>query len=210
MKNNISNSKIKRWNNYLISLNKTTDNLGRPLDENIKDTVIALNLLGFRTMGSCEGHTDERILFPYMYCEISGEPKYHYKGEKEIRKKIMKKYHMKDWGAVYAKDRIWNYYKKQVINSLPYSNAYERWAKMNEPLGRKMEKLVEKFNKKIISNYKNRIHVVRTFPGYRIESISATNDENYTKSQKKKLVKRSQKEFEKFTKSLKNKFFDSK
>lgn len=201
--------KQKKWDSYLKDFNRTTDTTGRSIDSGIKDAVIAMNLLSFRTMGSCQGHTDERILFPYIYCEIGGEPKYHYKGEKEARKKIMKKYHINDWNAVYYKDEIWNYYKKQVINSLPYSNEYEKWAKMNEPLGRKMKKLVEKFNKKIISNYKDRIHVVRTFPGYRIESISATNDENYTKSQKKKLVKYSQKEFEKFTRFLKEKFFNS-
>src|SRR5579872_2600911 len=45
------------------------DSLGLPLDDRIKDAVVALNLLGFTTSSSCSGHVDEedgRIGRPYL------------------------------------------------------------------------------------------------------------------------------------------------
>ena len=43
-----------------------TDKLGTPLDPGIKETVIALNLLGLQTVQSCEGHLDHGCPYPWV------------------------------------------------------------------------------------------------------------------------------------------------
>ncbi len=43
-----------------------TDKLGTPLDPGIEETVIALNLLGLKTVQSCEGHLDHGCPYPWV------------------------------------------------------------------------------------------------------------------------------------------------
>jgi metal-dependent amidase/aminoacylase/carboxypeptidase family protein len=50
--------KEQRWQEIAARVDKITDRLGNPVDEGIKETVIVLNLLGFPTIMSCEGHLD--------------------------------------------------------------------------------------------------------------------------------------------------------
>ncbi len=42
------------------------DRLGTPVDEGIFETVVLLNLLGFRTSQSCEGHLDHGAAYPWV------------------------------------------------------------------------------------------------------------------------------------------------
>jgi len=206
----ISKKEIK-WIKLLNEFDKTIDNLGRTIDKQIKDTVIVLNLLGFRTMGSCEGHlSNNRLRFPYIYCEIKGEPKYEYRGERSVRRKLIKKYNIKNWNVVYSNDEIWNDYKKQVIEGLEKSEEWKKWEKKNEPLGEKIKKLINEYNKVKISSKNNKIQVERVYPGYRIVTLMVENEENYSNKEKKKLIKLSQKEFKSFTEFLKDKYFNSK
>lgn len=58
--------KKARWDEMAIKINETVDALGRHLDKGIKDTVIALNLLGFETDSSCEGHTKHGECGPWL------------------------------------------------------------------------------------------------------------------------------------------------
>jgi len=43
-----------------------TDKLGTPIDPGIFETVVALNLLGFHTSQSCEGHLDHGCPYPWV------------------------------------------------------------------------------------------------------------------------------------------------
>ena len=43
-----------------------TDKLGATIDDGIFDTVVALNLLGFHTFQSCEGHLDHGYPYPWV------------------------------------------------------------------------------------------------------------------------------------------------
>ncbi|HSX14708.1 MAG TPA: hypothetical protein VLE72_02250 [Candidatus Saccharimonadales bacterium] len=48
-------------------VDQIADKLGTPIDDRIKETVVALKLNGFETSGSCEGHLDG---FPLPYVDI--------------------------------------------------------------------------------------------------------------------------------------------
>lgn len=60
--------KQKKWQEAADRVERITDKLGEPIDPNIKETIIALNVLGIHTSGSCEGHVD-RGSGPYVDIE---------------------------------------------------------------------------------------------------------------------------------------------
>jgi len=51
-------------------LNHITDANGRPIEQGVKEPLALLNLLGYPTVGSCEGHEEEHGL-PYPWIDIS-------------------------------------------------------------------------------------------------------------------------------------------
>jgi hypothetical protein len=59
----------RAWQETLTAVDKITDGLGKGVDKGIRETVAILQLHGFNTTGSCEGHTDWGL--PYPWIEIT-------------------------------------------------------------------------------------------------------------------------------------------
>lgn len=59
-------AKKKAWNFMAAQVDTWTDRLGMPIDPEIKETIIVLNLLGFTTQQSCEGHLDWGSSYPWV------------------------------------------------------------------------------------------------------------------------------------------------
>lgn len=59
-------TKQQRWDKLVYKVVSWTDGLGYPIDLGIKDTLIVLNLLGFTTSQSCEGHLDHGCANPWV------------------------------------------------------------------------------------------------------------------------------------------------
>ena len=58
--------KQSAWQEMAEKIDRTTDGIGYPIDEKIKEPVIVLNLLGFQTGASCEGHLDHGNSYPWI------------------------------------------------------------------------------------------------------------------------------------------------
>lgn len=64
-----------QWDTVRKIVDTTTDKLGKPIDEEIKELIVGLNSFGFRTTMSCIGHirenkmlaTEEFVLTPYVF-----------------------------------------------------------------------------------------------------------------------------------------------
>ena len=63
-------AKAERWKAMEQEVAGWGDALGLPIDPGIKNTVIVLNLLGFKTSGSCEGHMDWGKAYPWIEFDI--------------------------------------------------------------------------------------------------------------------------------------------
>ncbi len=63
---NSNPEKQQRWNSILSKVEQITDKLGKPVDEGIKETVAAFIASGFATDGSCEGHLDGGLPYPWI------------------------------------------------------------------------------------------------------------------------------------------------
>lgn len=63
--------KIKNtaWDRAEAKVNKLTDKLGKGIDEDVREPVIALNALGINTDASCEGHANRATGAPYIDIE---------------------------------------------------------------------------------------------------------------------------------------------
>ncbi|MDQ5953050.1 MAG: hypothetical protein QG669_319 [Patescibacteria group bacterium] len=68
-KNNERVAKEKIWNESLAKIERITDGLGKPIDKNIKETVVAFVVNGFKTSGSCEGHINHAYPYPYIHID---------------------------------------------------------------------------------------------------------------------------------------------
>lgn len=54
------------WQKAAKEVDKLKDRISHPVDEGIKETLVALHLLGVNTSGSCEGHLDHGRLSPWI------------------------------------------------------------------------------------------------------------------------------------------------
>jgi len=59
----------EQWDVVAEKMSKVTDRLGKPIDPGIFDTVVALNVLGFKTTMSCEGHANRGVAAPWIDIE---------------------------------------------------------------------------------------------------------------------------------------------
>ncbi|MDP3769564.1 MAG: hypothetical protein U1A23_00585 [Candidatus Sungbacteria bacterium] len=58
--------KQKAWDVMAERVARTVDGVGKRIDENIKEAVIALNMLNINTSASCEGHLDRGNAGPWI------------------------------------------------------------------------------------------------------------------------------------------------
>lgn len=60
-------TKAQQWEFVAGEVDTWTDALGMPIDENIKELVVALNIYEVPTYQSCEGHLDHGSPFPWIH-----------------------------------------------------------------------------------------------------------------------------------------------
>lgn len=54
------------WEETAKHFRRVVDRLGKPIDEGIFETVVALNMLGITTRASCEGHLAWGLPYPWI------------------------------------------------------------------------------------------------------------------------------------------------
>ncbi len=84
------------WDRALVQLEEVEDALGRPVDEGIRDAIVAFEVNGFHSNSSCEGHVREQFgytakLCPYVSVGFN-PPEERFVNQKEIQKRVMDKY----------------------------------------------------------------------------------------------------------------------
>jgi hypothetical protein len=57
---------MQRWEELAKKFSRVTDRIGKPIDEGILETVVALNALDIPTSMSCEGHLDHGLPYPWI------------------------------------------------------------------------------------------------------------------------------------------------
>src|SRR2546426_6951982 len=62
----VRSAKEEAWMKMEQEVGRIADKLGRPIDPGIRESVVALRVLGLTTDGSCEGHLDHGVRAPWI------------------------------------------------------------------------------------------------------------------------------------------------
>jgi hypothetical protein len=162
---------------YLQELEKESDNLGKKIEPKIIKTVAVLNALGFPTTAFCQGHNASR----QAVCWI------------DIGKEIPKKL----WRKVKGND---------VLNEIP---EVKNLRKENLRLQKRLIKLLSKFYQKrrVPFDVQLTIQPRGVYGKFRLTNVGADIQEILPPAERKKKLKRCQKEMQEFTRFLCKKHF---
>ena len=204
------------YNKTLKELDRIVDLLEHPIEPNIKETVAALNVNGFPTNMSCEGHVEERFgklmkLSPYVGIGVE-EPKIRFVGEVEIKNNIASQFgisvdEISDHKV--ADDAYWDYIQK---NEPPETTEYISCIKKNSELKENLSIVLESFynNRQVKEETQLVLEDIDPCGSFSInpkkenpEHIELEDIDKYRKE-----LSEEQKEIIEFGIFLKNRFFD--
>lgn len=83
---------MQQWIEASEKFSHVTDKIGKPIDKGIFDAVVALNILGFDTYQSCEGHMDHGLPFPWIDITLPHLIIHDTPEGQELRKQLKKTY----------------------------------------------------------------------------------------------------------------------
>lgn len=144
-----------RWEKAEQKLDKVTDAIGKPIEQKIRRTIIALWLHNLPTNGSCEGHTNWGWgAKPWVDIE-SPPPQYKWEGEAIFQKKTLAKMNavLKDISAgPQFNDGIYETYQNKrydwlKTHSQQKTRKYLEWQDKNHRLLIKVRELILEFER---------------------------------------------------------------
>lgn len=201
----------KIWYRKLRELDSITDKEGVPIDNEIKETVAALNLLGIPTSKSCAGHIKGRLRYPFILGWAEGRPQERFAGDFQIRYNIAKKYHLDVNDIELNPEVAREYYNIIRRLKLTETKEYKKWKNKNKLLRHKLRNLLKEFYSHRTSLPNCKLHLAPSL-GYLLV-IRSHKSKNYKKitytSKEIPKIKNAQIEIQAFTLFLKKKLFKS-
>ncbi|GMQ95146.1 MAG: hypothetical protein BMS9Abin13_258 [Patescibacteria group bacterium] len=142
--------KEARWEKWEKEIETMEDSKGREIGPNIKEAVIALNVLKINTSASCEGHVERGMTAPWIEVEAPNKPEKQFAGENEVFQKAAKKYGIsfKDVRRAKNEQAQAEAVKKSTHSQADETPEYKKWREENEKLMRKTVVLLDEFYKK--------------------------------------------------------------
>ena len=140
-------SKEELWLRKLDDMRTRKDEEGKAMgiEDGIIETIALLNLLGFPTVGSCQGHIDRAFATPWIDFQAPDDPGERYIGESKIKKELSIKYGVNvddiDWGENKEADE--EYHK--LTDEAGETEEYKKWNKENYNLRSRLEELINEF-----------------------------------------------------------------
>lgn len=133
------------WEAKLKELDEIGDANGLGLDKHTKEVVATLNVSGFNTGQSCEGHVDSGYGAPWARIEAPNEPEERYVDERKIYEDVAKKY-----GVSY--EDVWRANNQEawveavkLCNKQEETAEFKAWRKESKKLRDKIRSLVDEF-----------------------------------------------------------------
>lgn len=181
--------KQKYWDKIAKKFRSETDGLGMEIDKGIFDTVVALNILGFNTYQSCEGHLGEHgCTYPWVYIEPENMPEYPERPDTN------------------------DYDELVAFNNSKEVRAYQKEAtKIFSPIADSIMNMLELFYKDHLPKRERYRLTLEFYPSrIRLQPYFSPDEEEYrfpSKEIREEFLKETQLEMQKFTEFLKKKYF---
>jgi hypothetical protein len=145
-------NKQEKWGQALSDIDGITDSLGEHVDSKVKETVVALNLLGVHTTASCEGHVDEKegngLPFPWIDVAAPHELEERFIGQNKIYEEVAQEYKVSVSNIKNtAHEEAW----LEALERLPKeeeneTREYKEWWNKNLSLRASVRKLIDEYN----------------------------------------------------------------
>lgn len=190
----MKNVKLQKWQKIQKQIEKAVDAIGYPMDEGIKETVVAFNATGFPTSASCEGHLDHSLVYPWIDIMSTENTSLLQQKANELFKKARE---LDEKGNTKESSKIWGH-------------AHLADKKAHIPILKLSEKFVTKltdFYRQRNTPYDVRLTVHQFSDRLRVESIGGFLQEVRPLNEKKKKLREYQKEMREFGEFLKETHF---
>lgn len=194
--------KKQQWDAMAARVDKVRDGMDHPIDPGIKEAVIVLNLLGFKTTMSCEGHADRPLAMPYPWVEIQFK--------KNAREEELELLHQQE-------DKIVSENKTATTESLDEmlkettKKRHLLHAEINADYAnqaRPIYNLLAKFHEQRRPMYASVLHFELRRHSGRLQSLTGRLEEQSAPGRKAEYLATQQAEMQAFTEFLKQKFFE--
>jgi len=142
--------KTKEWEEKTQEINEIADATGRGIDEGIKETIVAFNLMDIPTSQSCEGHDEMEgghRLWPWVEISAPNEPEERFEGENQLFEEAAEAHGMKveDLKRGSPEELFWAVKKRASQN--PVTPEYQAWEELNSQLYAFVLELLNEFYK---------------------------------------------------------------
>lgn len=202
-------NKQELWDQETYKVNQITDALDLPIDAAIKEVIVALNVVGFRTNGSCEGHFDRGDHYPYIDIDIETPEimelrdnharlvEKSYK-EQEMLEKLHPQTHLRDLIDLPEAQAL-----RDIYSSIHLNSAKQKKAEQTElhPLSAFLDQFYADYHPPY-----DRILVIEK-PIFRIRNVGADRQAMRSEEEIKDKLEEYQAEMQKFGQFLKKAFF---
>jgi hypothetical protein len=133
-----------------LEIDKVADAEGRGIDEEIKNTIIALNIADFPTTASCQGHFGEEsggMGAPWIRIGAEDEPEERFNNQNVIFQRVAEKYGMllEELRRSFDPDAYWEAMKE--ASQQGETAEFQEWDRKNQELYKKAEALLAEFYK---------------------------------------------------------------
>jgi len=153
--------KEKAWLGKLAEVEHIRDALGFPIDQNIRETIVALNLSGIPTSASCEGHIDRAKGAPWVKVEAPNKPSERFMSEHGIVEMIAEKYHVSPEDVRTSRNHeAWREAAKLTATH-GETPEYQRWRHENDALRERLVALLEEFYRDRVVDETTQIEIMR-------------------------------------------------
>jgi len=199
----------KTWSRIALEVEHITDKLGQGVDEQVKETLVALKANEFGTTASCEGHLDRGLPYPWVdvesilaendanlvsrYSDLKNKYRLERKGKLEMNPQ--------------EKEEYGNMTKRQIEEN---QKTYEKFSLLIDEFY-ETSKNTDESSKLIINKGPWNQSRLQTAEGRGIGKENREKHENYlsklSAEEKAGKLEAYQHEMKRFTKFLKEKFF---
>ena len=215
---NQTNKREKILAERRLEIDKIVDAVGKGIDEEIKDTIIALNVAEFPTTASCQGHYGEEpggMGAPWVEIGASDEPEERFNNQNAIFQRVAEKYKMplEELRRSFNPDAYWEAMKE--ASEQGETAEYQEWDKKNQELFKKAQNLLDEFYKDRKVDESLKIQLEEWVGGFRIHNGGEDYkdvEKNVSEEEKeahKKRMETYRKEMKEFGEFLLDKFMPS-
>lgn len=205
-------TKQEQWQQLAQEVDTWTDGMGLPIDSEIKETVIVLNLLGIVTSQSCEGHLDWGLCHPWVDFDKKID-EVESIALSALQKKTDAMYRSieMNYPDITWPERFQLPEGQELIPFLEERNAlYSKHEKLKQTQAETLYLLLEQFYENRTTSYDRML--ILNFPtrdSFRIQSNGATRQIIRSESQREEKLAEYQDEMAQFTTFLKQLFFNN-